>query len=170
MPEMKKILYATDLSKNAAFAFRHAVYLARQTHAEIRVLHVVEKISPDAQLALQAYLDREARQKFMQERIGKAIARIKKRLEIFCERELDGTPGQPHQVTAIDVCEGYPAEEILHQAETRQCDMIIMGAHEKGFTHTFLGSVAKRVLRRSRIPTLIIPLPSTDNDLSMHDE
>ncbi len=169
MPEVKKILYATDLSKNAAYAFRHAVYLARQTGAEIRVLHVVEKMSPDAQLALQAYFDRETRQKMIRDRVAQAIERIKKRLALFCEKELNALPDCSDQVTSIDVCEGYPAEEILIQASSHQCDMIIMGAHEKGVSQTFLGSVAKRVLRRSRIPALIIPLPKADAELSVHD-
>ncbi|WP_370298270.1 hypothetical protein [Pontibacterium sp.] len=30
--------------------------------------------------------------------------------------------------------------------------------------HTFLGSVAKNVLNRSRIPVLIVPLPEKEND------
>ena len=33
-----------------------------------------------------------------------------------------------------------------------------MGSHERGMNHTFLGSVAKSVLRRSHVPTLIVPL------------
>ncbi len=39
------------------------------------------------------------------------------------------------------------------------CDLIVLGAHDHGFSHTFLGTVAKRVLRRSKIPTLIVPNP-----------
>ncbi|WP_459918787.1 universal stress protein [Desulfocicer niacini] len=37
-------------------------------------------------------------------------------------------------------------------------DLIVMGTHEKGVSHTFLGTVAKRVLQRSRTPALIVPL------------
>jgi len=37
-----------------------------------------------------------------------------------------------------------------------------MGTHGKGWiTYTFLGSVAERVLRRSRKPVFIIPLPKS---------
>jgi len=38
-------------------------------------------------------------------------------------------------------------------------DLIVMGTHEKGMLHSFLGSVAKNVLSRSHIPMLIVPLP-----------
>jgi nucleotide-binding universal stress UspA family protein len=45
-----------------------------------------------------------------------------------------------------------------------------MGAHEKGIAHTFLGTVAKRVLRRSRKPVFIIPLPKGKTDTSFDDD
>lgn len=170
LPEIKKILYATDLSKNAAFAFRYAVYLAKMSQAEIVILHVVEKISPDAQLALLAYLDKKDRMRVNEERITKAIARIRKRLEVFCEKELGDERGFTAEHPVIDVQEGYPAEVILRQVEKRNCDAIVMGAHEKGLRHTFLGSVAKSVLRRCRKPTFVVPLPETEIDLSMHDD
>ncbi|NIV98330.1 hypothetical protein GWN26_03925, partial [Candidatus Saccharibacteria bacterium] len=35
---------------------------------------------------------------------------------------------------------------------------------------TFLGSVAKRVLRRARKPMFIIPLPKGEIDLTVHDD
>ena len=40
----KNILYATDLSANSTNAFRHAVALAKQSDAEIHVLHAVEEL------------------------------------------------------------------------------------------------------------------------------
>lgn len=164
-----KILYATDLSKNAAYAFRYAVYLAKKVDAEIVILHVVEKMSPEAQITLQAYLDPEDHKKLLAERVKHAIERIKKRLKVFCEKQLQGDQQVEDRIESIKVCEGYPAEEILKKAETLNCDAIVMGAHEKGFTHTFLGSVAKSVLRRSRHPTFIVPLPKGEIDLSVHD-
>lgn len=168
--EIKKILYATDLSQNAAFAFRYAVYLAKMSQAEIVILHVVEKVSPDAQLVLRAYLDKKDRLKVGEERVSKAIERIRKRLEVFCQKELgDENAFSPERIV-VDVKEGYPAEEILRQVEKRNCDVVVMGAHEKGLRHTFLGSVAKSVLRRCRKPTFVVPLPENEIDLSMHDE
>jgi nucleotide-binding universal stress UspA family protein len=169
MPDIQKILYATDLSKNAAYAFRYATYLAKNLDAEIVILHVIEKMSPDAQIALQAYLDIEDRKKMFKEKIGNAVDRIEKRLNIFCEKELQGDPACRGKIATTIVREGYPAEEILMQADRLNCDAIVMGAHEKGFTHTFLGSVAKSVLRRSRKPAFIVPLPRGEIDLSFDE-
>jgi nucleotide-binding universal stress UspA family protein len=44
IPKIKKILYATDLSKNSAYAFRYAVNSAKKHGAEIIILHVIEEI------------------------------------------------------------------------------------------------------------------------------
>ena len=39
-------------------------------------------------------------------------------------------------------------------------DMIVLGAHGKGLlSHTFPGTVPQKVLRRSRIPVLVVPMP-----------
>ncbi len=169
-PEIKRILYATDLSMNAAFAFRYAVYLAKMSAAEIIILHVVEKVSPDAQLTLMAYLDRKDRVKAGEERVAQAITRTRKRLEVFCQKEFGDEDGLAQGRIAVNVKEGYPAEEILRQVEKHDCDVVVMGAHEKGLRHTFLGSVAKSVLRRCRKPTIVVPLPENEIDLSMHDD
>jgi len=45
-----------------------------------------------------------------------------------------------------------------------------MGTHGKGLiSHAFLGSTAKRVLRRTRKPVFIIPLPKGELDITFHD-
>ena len=60
----------------------------------------------------------------------------------------------------MDVTEGYPVEIILKKAEEEGVDMIVMGTHEKGFAQSFLGSVAKTVLRSAKIPVVVVPLPA----------
>ncbi len=70
----------------------------------------------------------------------------------------------------IEICRGYPAEEILRKADKLNCDVILMGTHGKGIVNqTFLGSMAKKVLRRTRKPVVIIPLPKEESDLTFHD-
>ena len=71
---------------------------------------------------------------------------------------------------SIEVCEGFPAEEILKKADEFNCDAIVMGTHGKGIiANTFLGSTAKRVLRRTRKPVFIIPLPKGETDVSIQN-
>ncbi|MGD2272618.1 MAG: universal stress protein, partial [Desulfobacterales bacterium] len=59
------------------------------------------------------------------------------------------------------------AEIILREADQLNCDVIVMGSHGKGIINqTFLGSVTKRVLRRTRKPVFIIPLPKGESDIT----
>ncbi len=163
LPEIKKILYCTDLSKNASYAFKYAAYLAKQTGAEIHMLHIVEKLSSDARITLQTYvMSAKARDEFLNHRIDHAKDLLKQRQEYFWDVLAPTEKALRSQIASIDVIEHYPAESILKRSKELDVGLIIMGAHEKGIMHTFLGSVAKSVLRRSRIPTLIVPLPEKD--------
>lgn len=168
--DIKKILYTTDLSQNSAYAFRYAAYFAKKFDAEIIILHVIEGTSQDAVKALEPYLDKQYLKETLEKREDHAVERIKDRLKIFCDKELADDPGFAKKIASIEAYRGYPEEEILKKAETLNCDAIIMGAHEKGITHTFLGTVAKRVLRRSMKPVFIIPLPKGKTDISFDDD
>jgi nucleotide-binding universal stress UspA family protein len=170
IPKIQKILYATDLSDNSAYAFRYAINSAKKHDADIIILHVLEEMPPFAQALVDSQLSEEQRKKAFDEKIAYTMERIKKRLEIFSERELKDDPESADRVVSIEVCEGYPAEEILRKADELNCDAIVMGTHGKGvISHTFLGSVAERVLRRVRKPVFIIPLPSGETDITFHD-
>ena len=80
-------------------------------------------------------------------------------LDAVC-RSLSFYAGLMERVERIEVCEGYPAEEILQQAKKLDCDLIVMGSHGKGLLeNTFVGSVTRQVLRRTRLPVTVIPLP-----------
>jgi nucleotide-binding universal stress UspA family protein len=74
-------------------------------------------------------------------------------------------------IDSIELKEGFPAEEILQTAEELHCEAIVMGTHGKGIIkNAFLGSTSKRVLRRTRIPVFIIPIPQGEIDISFNDE
>lgn len=170
-PAIKKILYATDLSPNSAYAFRYAINSAIKHDANIIILHVFEMISPAAQAQMEFYLDAEQLRNINNARRESAIERIKKRLQVLYKKELEDYPESVDRIESIEVCEGFPADEILRKADELNCDAIVMGTHSKGIIqHTFLGSIAKRVLRRARKPVFIIPLPKGDLDITFHDE
>ena len=61
------------------------------------------------------------------------------------------------------VMRGNPVDQIVEQAEERNCDLIVMGSHGHGnLTEAMLGSTARRVLRKSRIPVLVVRLPEDE--------
>ena len=159
---IKNVLYSTDLSQNSSIAFGYAAYLAKLTGANIHLLHVLEKLSDDAAFTLQAYLlDEDKRHEILDLRVEKARKLLDERQEIFWAAQSAEDKKVRAQIKSTTVCESYPAEEILKTAKARKCDLIVMGSHERGLSHTFLGSVAKSVLRRSHVPTLIVPLVET---------
>ncbi len=161
-PEIKSLLYSTDLSQNSHIAFGYAVYLAKLTGADLHLLHVLGSMSDDAMFALQTYVqDENKRREIIGKRVENARTRLDEKQELFWSAQSPEDRKVREQIKSVTVCESYPAEEILKTAETRKCDFIVMGSHERGMSHTFLGSVAKSVLRRSHVPTLIVPLVET---------
>jgi len=169
-PKIRKILYATDLSENSAYAFRYAILTAKKHDAEIIVLHVLESLPGTAQALIKTMIDEGRLEKILEEKIADYKERIKKRILAFCDKEFAGDHECVDKVHSIVVVEGYPAEEILRQANELDCDLIIMGNHGKGIiSHAFLGSVAERVLRRVRKPIWIIPLPEGETDITFHN-
>ena len=163
IPKINKILYATDLSENSAYAFYFAIDLAQKHNANIIILHAVEPIPPD----IMPYIERETKVKIERDNIRESIEETKSRLQSFCTR-VEGQTGPPciELVSKTLVPLGHPTEEILNAADREDCDLIILGTHGKGFlAHTFLGSVSSAVLHRTRKPVFIIPLPSEKTNL-----
>ena len=155
----KNILYSTDLSPNSLIAFDHTAYLAKLTGAKIHLLHVLEPLSEDAAFALQTYIqDDSSRHKMLELRLDRAKKALADRQEKYWSAQSQEDCKVRDQIESVTVCESYPAEEILKTARQHNCDVIVMGSHERGLSHTFLGSVAKSVLRRSHVPTIIVPL------------
>ena len=171
IPKISKILYATDLSPNAEYAFRFAINSAIKQDARIIILHVIESFSPIVYAQLGFLAGGEAFDTIFEKRVDDAMARIEKRLKTFSEKELADLPRAADRVQSIEICEGFPAEEILEKANEFDCDAIVMGTHSKGvLANTFLGSVAKRVLGRTRKPVFIIPLPKGETDITFIDD
>ncbi|MBN1828586.1 MAG: universal stress protein [Deltaproteobacteria bacterium] len=152
----RNILVATDLSDNSAFAFHYAVDMAAIHNASLVVLYVMEEL-PQSVRALFHGLPDSGHMATLKE---DNVRRIKERLHLYCDQEREENPSCRMLDIAIEVRDGYPADEILKTADRVRCDLVVMAAHAKGFLkHTFIGSTAEKVLKRSWIPLLIVPFP-----------
>ena len=170
-PDINKILYATDLSPNSGYALRYALDCAILHNAEIVIMHAFETPYVGYAPILATYVDDRGQKIIYEERVSEAMTAIEKRLKAVCDEKFDQNPEYENIVKSIEICEGFPAERILGMAKEMDCDMIIMGTHGKGIIeNTFLGSTAKRVLRRTRKPIYIIPLPKDETDVTIRDE
>lgn len=167
IPEIRKILYATDHSKNSAYAFYYAVDIARERGAKIVILHVIEFLPRGVYPgALGAGREHEPSET---EKVD--FEQTRNHLQKVCQKaENEIGPPCVELVSNTIVRVGYPAEEILNVADEEGCDLIILGTHGKGFLkRTFLGSVSNAVLHRAQKPVLLIPLPSEKITITWDD-
>ena len=168
IPQIKKILYATDLSKNSAYAFYYAIDLAQKRDAKIVILHVVEALRPLVRFYGGTLADET---RFYEAEKSADLELIKKRLEDICLR-VDKKVGISclQFVSNILVRVGHPVEEILKAGDEEDCDIFILGTHGKGFLkQTFLGSVSRMVLDRARKPVFVIPLPPEETKIDLDE-
>jgi len=171
--QIKNILYTTDLSESAFFAFAYAASLAGLYGAKLNLLHVIDEI-PDLDEKVIGYVsaaqwkairDRnyeEAREALIgKQRTGGAIEDV---LNTFCETHAAGCGDQPVETGTVVVRRGNPVEQILEEAAASKADLIVMGTHGQGtLADAMMGSTARRVLRRSSVPVLVVRLPKEDD-------
>jgi len=165
IPNIKKILYTTDLSPNARFAFSYAVSLANRYDAAITILHVLEDVSPSADSLVINIVGKAKWDELRQNNEKEVLDTIKSRLTKFCEGVSAEIPSCPFITDEIMVKIGDPVEEIVQLAENNDYDVIVMGAHGHGiFANAVIGSTSRRVVRRCKKPVLVVRLPEEDED------
>ncbi len=158
IPRYRTILYASDLGNHMRPVFRHAVSLARQYHARIVMLHVVEPLGTTGEWVLNAYLPGKTRE-LEKKALKKVLKQMRRRLEKFYQEELDAADQEARLVSDIVVVSGEPAEEILRQAAKRQADLIVVGTHTGvGTGLGLLGSTARKLTQYATHPLLVVPV------------
>lgn len=169
IPEIhiKKILYATDLSESARYAFAYAVMLSRIHDAGITILHVIEESSGMEHRILNHIS--EGQWKGIKQRyednaqailIGKrpewvVIGNV---LEKFCA-DAQNDAGMTAQFTVDEILieRGDPVEKIIETAISRRCDLMVIGSHGKNkLTQMFTGSTAQQLIKQTDKPVLVI--------------
>jgi nucleotide-binding universal stress UspA family protein len=163
IPQIKTILFATDLSKNSAYAFYYAVHMAKRDEAKIIILHAVEPLPR----MLVSFEDFE--HKVAKDRWEDTVKKFKEQIQDISVK-VDARTGisSVDLVSKILIRLGPPVEEILRVVDEEGCDVIVLGTHGKGFLkQTFLGSVSSSVLLRARKPVFVVPLPSEDINIDL---
>jgi nucleotide-binding universal stress UspA family protein len=169
VPEIKKILFTTDLSKESRQAFDYAVSLAGRYGARITILHVLEELSESSSAHLRNFigeekyrqLQKDHEQEARQILIGKKkeSTMIREALGDFCEKAQKDLSECDFIVDDIVVAKGNVVDEILQESQGRKCDLIVMGYYARGkLEEALLGSTPRRLLRRSQIPILLVRL------------
>jgi nucleotide-binding universal stress UspA family protein len=163
VPEIKKILCPTDLSKNARYAFGYAASIANRYGAGVTILHVLEEPSPVALGMVTDIVGKERWENMRKERQDSVVQTLKARLQDFCEEVSEELPACPFIVDDILVKVGHPVDVILAEREKGDCDLVVMGSRGRGLVSgAVMGSTSKRVLRRCKKPVLVIRLPEEE--------
>ncbi len=135
MRRLRRILAATDFSPASARAVAKAIELARASHAQLILAHVLAPVTPilgDGYIPPSTY-----------ERLAEASRRTaRRRLEA-----LRGRAAKAGVQATMLVLDGVAADQITRAARKRRADLIVIGTHGRtGFARFLLGSVAQRVL------------------------
>ncbi len=142
MALFKHILVATDFSETSEQALQVTLALARESGAEITVLHTCE--IPSSIYTGQTFA--------VVDLLQPIIEIAQKKLDAFMESLRDR---QPRAKGLLKI--GVPWEQILAAAAEVHADVIVIGTHgRRGIAHAVLGSVAERVVRLSPVPVLTV--------------
>lgn len=171
IPHIKKILFTTDLSQGAREVFDVAVSLADAYQASITILFVIEETPSEGKRIVVDLIGEEAWEKIQTENeqyarnilIGKqkeapiikeALKKLSEEAQVSAESK-DSSFG----VDDIIVTSGKISEEIVQQAEAKDCDLIVMGYRVHSLiTDAILGSKTRSVLKRFKKPVVLVPL------------
>jgi nucleotide-binding universal stress UspA family protein len=143
MPEIRRILCATDFSPASTRVYQYAVELASRLQAEIMLIHAYQIPAytlPDGVVEVPVEVETGIRE------------RLTKQLSDFAS-SVDAK-GVKIEAKLFD---GVPYVEITRAARDLNADLVIIGTHGRtGLAHLLLGSVAERVVRTCEVPVLTI--------------
>lgn len=158
LPRLKTMLLPTDFSESGMVSEEWALQLAE--NKEVILLHAVENplldvYDPDhAEIDLRRIMEESrehpprSAQPFWDHAHHVAHAKLATLRQQFLSMRAQ---------VEVMVREGPAAEDILHTAERRQVDLIIMSTHGRsGVRRLLLGSVAEKIIRAAPCPVLAV--------------
>ena len=155
----KTILYSTDLSENAAHAFKHAISLAKAYDAQIHILHMMDYMDATVVSYVASVMGEEKFAGMERDHEHEMREQIRERLDRFAVDELADFPEEVARVASVIIHHGNPVAGILTEADKLDADLIVMGTHGRGpMQYAFLGSVAEKVMRKTLRPVMVVPL------------
>ncbi|MEZ4527497.1 MAG: universal stress protein [Desulfobacterales bacterium] len=164
IPDIRQILYATDLSQTARHAVRYACSIASRYGAKVTVLHVIpdrlEELSSDAGTDISRQTE-DRGEDFNKAEMEDAKMRMRTRIHQTSQEVVKEIPHCPLYEGDILVKAGDCAEQIVSVAEEGNYDLVIMGTHGHGrLAETLIGSVARGVISKCSRPVLVVRLPA----------
>ncbi|MDF1536826.1 MAG: universal stress protein [bacterium] len=160
MPDgVKNILCCVAMAPSSGRVLLRALQEAEAHDARVQVLHVIPSFDAAMTTPIVAFIGEDKFRKLVEEHKDEATSAIKAQIISLKEKIMsEHLEGSVDRIAHIHVYEGDPELEILNMTDRLQADMVVLGTHTKGITHhTFMGSVAKKVIRRIKVPVLLVP-------------
>ncbi len=144
----KRILVPIDGSATAQRAFNYALAMARESHAELIPVYVVD-------IPMVAYEAPGFDPSIVRDALLQTGEQLK--IEASAAMQRDDVKGTL-RVVEVDQPGSSIPERILEEARATHCDLVVMGTHgRRGVQRLMLGSVAERFTRMSCCPVLLVP-------------
>jgi nucleotide-binding universal stress UspA family protein len=166
--QVNNILFPTDLSDNARYAFAYAVSLATLYRAKITLLHVLPEEQKGFDSHISGYVHKEKWEEIKashyQQTRESLTGKIRHHSLMREVQNMSPENGSTSEMADEIVIEhGKPAKEILRQANERNCDLIVMGSRgHSTLAGALIGGITERVLRKSAVPVLVVRLPADE--------
>ena len=157
------VLVPTDFSDPAQHALRYALEETALHHAKVTLLHVLPPHTGTAVYyvtgapEVQPGFDPELGSRLSMPGAPQPTVVRYDRHEEAQTHLRDLMPDSFHGPWEVEVAAGHPAETIVHIAQERAVDLIVMGTHGRtGWRHALLGSVAEKVVCLAPCPVLTV--------------
>lgn len=142
--QIKTVLFPTDFSNGARAAMDSALSLAKDYHAKLILLYVIQDIS-----VAEWYIPSSL-----------SAADLVAEMQASAAREMEKwTAEARNRVEDVEqmVVRGVPFVEIIRTAKEKNADLIVIGTHGRtGIDHMLFGSTAEKVVRKAHCPVLTV--------------
>jgi len=143
---MKNILVTLDFERNEHLLIDKAFQFAKPFDSKIWLMHIAAP-EPD-------FVGYNDNPQFMRDSRASELTKEHKLLQEYSNNlKKKGASAEGLLI------QGPTIEMIMEKAKKLNIDLIIAGHHERSFLYrAFIGSVSRKIVKKSKIPVLIVPL------------
>lgn len=151
------IVYASDANKGSRYVFEAAINQAVKHHSKIIYVHAINKADAITPEISYSYLPSDIDKLHSTQHRNALIEKLKTRIHQYINEKLSDLDTQVQ--FSICVQFGKPEEVIINTAKQFNAGMIVMGNRKSSeLSRVFLGSTANKILHKSDVPVLIVPI------------
>lgn len=134
------IIVGVDFSEASKAAIKEAGPIATLRGSWLNIVHIIEV----------EFFEREVDEKFIT--TEKLMKQAETALSKFTLEALDS----PHPSMRFFVCIGHPYEELMNQATSLKCDLLVLGSYGNRGKADRVGTTATRFVRQAPLPVLLV--------------